>query len=187
MPQHDALLAWRRVLDNVVLPLELQGMPRRRARLRARPLLERFGLGPFATAWPWQLSGGMRQRVAFLRTVIADKSLMLLDEPFGALDGITRADLQVWLSEVRAEYESTVLLVTHDITEAVFMSDRVYVMTPRPGRISAVLDVDLPRPRSLAQREEPTFMAAERELRHELQAAMAYGGEFAERTTGESG
>jgi ABC-type nitrate/sulfonate/bicarbonate transport system ATPase subunit len=180
MPQHDALLPWRRVLDNVVLPLELQGVPRRQARLRARPLLERFGLGEFGSAWPWQLSGGMRQRAAFLRTVMSGRSLMLLDEPFGALDGITRADLQVWLSEVWSEYKTTVLLVTHDITEAVFLSDRVFVMTPRPGRIACVLDVDLPRPRTLAQREQDSFMAVEGLLRHELHAAMALGGEFSE-------
>ncbi len=136
------------------------------------PLLERFGLGDFAQAWPWQLSGGMRQRAAFLRTVIAGQPLMLLDEPFGALDGITRADLQEWLSGVWAEFGTTVLLVTHDITEAVFLSDRVYVMTPRPGRIASVLEVDLPRPRRLAQREDEPFQALEAKLRHGLVAAM---------------
>jgi ABC-type nitrate/sulfonate/bicarbonate transport system ATPase subunit len=178
MPQHDALLDWRRVVDNVALSLELQGVARREARRRALPLLERFGLGEFTRAWPWQLSGGMRQRVAFLRTVIAGRSLLLLDEPFGALDGITRSDLQQWLSQVWAELGSTVLLVTHDITEAVFLSDRIYVMTPRPGRIAAVLDVDLPRPRTLAQLQSDRFMALEQRLRGELHAAMASWGEF---------
>jgi NitT/TauT family transport system ATP-binding protein len=173
MPQHDALLGWRRVVDNVVLPLELRGVKRPQARRQALPLLKRFGLGDFARAWPWQLSGGMRQRAAFLRTVIAGQSLMLLDEPFGALDGITRADLQEWLSGVWAEFGSTVLLVTHDITEAVFLSDRVYVMTPRPGRVASVLDVDLPRPRRLSQREDEPFQALEAELRHRLGDAMA--------------
>ena len=172
MPQHDALLGWRRVLDNVVLPLELAGTSRKEARKRAMPLLERFGLGEFAHAWPWQLSGGMRQRTAFLRTVIAGHPLMLLDEPFGALDGITRADLQEWLSKVWAEFGATVLLVTHDITEAVFLSDRVYVMTPRPGRVASVLEVDLPRPRRLGQREDEGFQALEARLRHELATAM---------------
>jgi ABC-type nitrate/sulfonate/bicarbonate transport system ATPase subunit len=172
MPQHDALLGWRRVVDNVVLPLELRGVKRAQARRQALPLLERFGLGDFAHAWPWQLSGGMRQRAAFLRTVIAGQPLMLLDEPFGALDGITRADLQEWLSGVWAEFGATVLLVTHDITEAVFLSDRIYVMTPRPGRVASVLDVDLPRPRRLAQREDEPFQALEAELRHRLVAAM---------------
>jgi ABC-type nitrate/sulfonate/bicarbonate transport system ATPase subunit len=172
MPQHDALLGWRTVLDNVVLPLEVAGTSRKEARQRAMPMLERFGLGEFAQAWPWQLSGGMRQRTAFLRTVIAGHPLMLLDEPFGALDGITRADLQEWLSEVWAEFGATVLLVTHDITEAVFLSDRVYVMTPRPGRVACVLDVKLPRPRRLGQREDEAFQALEARLRHELAAAM---------------
>jgi ABC-type nitrate/sulfonate/bicarbonate transport system ATPase subunit len=173
MPQHDALLGWRRVVDNVVLPLELRGVSRKEARKRAFPLLERFGLGDFAHAWPWQLSGGMRQRTAFLRTVIAGHPLMLLDEPFGALDGITRADLQEWLTGVWAEFGATVLLVTHDITEAVFLSDRVYVMTPRPGRTASILEVDLPRPRRLAQREDEAFQALEGHLRHELATAMA--------------
>ncbi len=181
MPQHDALLGWRRVLDNVVLPLELAGISRKEARKRAVPMLERFGLGDFAHAWPWQLSGGMRQRTAFLRTVIAGHPLMLLDEPFGALDGITRADLQEWLSEVWAEFGATVLLVTHDITEAVFLSDRVYVMTPRPGRVASVLEIDLPRPRRLGQREDEVFQALEARLRHELAMAMASSFDLAAR------
>ena len=103
MPQHDALLPWRRVVDNTTLALELQGVPRRPARARALPLLERFGLKQFAQAWPWQLSGGMRHRVGFLRTVISEPSLMMLDEPFTALDTFTRSDLQQWLARVWAE------------------------------------------------------------------------------------
>jgi ABC-type nitrate/sulfonate/bicarbonate transport system ATPase subunit len=178
MPQHDALLDWRRVIDNVGLSLELQGVGRSEARRRALPLLERFDLAEFARAWPWQLSGGMRQRVAFLRTVIAGCSPMLLDEPFGALDGITRVDLQRWLSRVWAEVGSTVLLVTHDITEAVFLSDRIYVMSPRPGRITATIDVDLPRPRTASQRDEPAFVATEQRLRRELNSAILSWGEF---------
>jgi putative hydroxymethylpyrimidine transport system ATP-binding protein len=120
----------------------------------------------------------MRQRVAFLRTVIAGCSPMLLDEPFGALDGITRVDLQRWLSRVWAEVGSTVLLVTHDITEAVFLSDRIYVMSPRPGRITATIDVDLPRPRTASQRDEPAFVATEQRLRRELNSAILSWGEF---------
>ncbi len=178
MPQHDALLDWRRVIDNVALSLELEGVGRREARRRALPLLERFGLGQFARAWPWQLSGGMRQRVAFLRTVIADRKLLLLDEPFGALDGITRVDLQQWLSGVWSEVGSTVLLVTHDIGEAVTLSDRIYVMSPRPGRITAVIDVDLPRPRTVALQGQETFVAIEQRLRSELHSAMVRWGEF---------
>jgi ABC-type nitrate/sulfonate/bicarbonate transport system ATPase subunit len=173
MPQRDALLDWQRVIDNVTLPLRLRGESKAQARATARPLLERFGLGEFVRAWPWQLSGGMRQRAAFLRTVITEPALMLLDEPFGALDGITRADLQVWLSGVWSEFASTVLLVTHDTTEAVFLSDRVYVMTPRPGRVAAVVDIDLPRPRTLADQESEAFVTLERRLRHELRASAA--------------
>jgi putative hydroxymethylpyrimidine transport system ATP-binding protein len=176
MPQHDGLLEWRRVIDNVTLPLELSGARRRDARLRAQPLLERFGLGEFARSWPWQLSGGMRQRAAFLRTVISEPSRLLLDEPFGALDGITRADLQVWLTGVWGEFHSTVLLITHDVAEAVFLSDRVYVMGPRPGRVVAELAVDLPRPRRIEVQETAAFLDLERRLRAELRAAVGFPG-----------
>jgi ABC-type nitrate/sulfonate/bicarbonate transport system ATPase subunit len=180
MPQRDALLDWRRLIDNVTLPLELAGVGRREARRRAQPLLDRFGLGDFARAWPWQLSGGMRHRAAFLRTVIAGRSRLLLDEPFGALDGITRADLQDWLTGVWAEYGSTVLLITHDVAEAVFLSDRIEVMGPRPGRIVAEITVDLPRPRPPQVRESEAFAALERHLRAELRNAMWGGAARAE-------
>jgi putative hydroxymethylpyrimidine transport system ATP-binding protein len=178
MPQRDALLAWRKVIDNITLPLELQGMPRREARLKAGPLLKRFGLDEFAKAWPWQLSGGMRQRVALLRTIITDPALILLDEPFGALDSITRADLQSWLLEAWSGVGATVLLVTHDIEESVLLADRVYVMTPRPGRIAAVIDIDLPRPRTAELRETDAFVALERHVRHELRVALVAYSEF---------
>ena len=180
MPQHDALLPWRRVIDNVTLPLELRGVPRGTARRTAQPLLDRFGLGEFSRAWPWQLSGGMRQRVALLRTVIGDPALMLLDEPFGALDSITRSDLQDWLLRAWGGVGATVLLVTHDISEAVLLSDKVYVMTPRPGRIAAVIDIGLPRPRTPELREDDAFVAVERQVRHELQRAISEHGEFSE-------
>ncbi len=170
MPQRDALLPWRRTLDNVTIGLEIAGVPRGAARERARPLLERFGLGGFETAWPWQLSGGMRQRAAFLRTVLLGRPAMLLDEPFGALDGITRSELQQWLLEVWSEVGSTVLLITHDVAEAVFLADRVYVMTPRPGRVGGALEIDLPRPRSLAVEESSEFGAYEARLREALRA-----------------
>jgi len=179
MPQQDALLDWRRVVDNVTLPLEVRGVRRSHARRRALPLLERFGLSEFVGAWPWQLSGGMRQRVAFLRTVIDEPALMLLDEPFGALDGITRADLQQWLGTVWAEFESTIVLVTHDIGEAVFLADRVFVMSPRPGRIVAEVPVSLPRPRVSAVRESDDFLHLERVVRRALHAAMLGSGELA--------
>ena len=170
MPQRDSLLPWRRVLDNTTLGLELAGVPRDEARRRAEPLLERFGLGAFTRAWPWQLSGGMRQRAAFLRTVLTGRPVMLLDEPFGALDGITRTELQAWLLEVWAEVGSTVLVITHDVAEAAFLADRVYVMAPRPGRVSDVIDIDLPRPRTLELEETPAFAAAEAALRRALRS-----------------
>jgi ABC-type nitrate/sulfonate/bicarbonate transport system ATPase subunit len=170
MPQRDGLLPWRRVVDNVNIGLELAGAPRREARAQAEPLLERFGLGDFAHAWPWQLSGGMRQRAAFLRTVLLGKPAMLLDEPFGALDGITRGDLQQWLLGVWEEVGSTVLLVTHDVAEAVFLADRVYVMSSRPGHVSAILTIELPRPRTLEVEESAAFADHESRLREVLRA-----------------
>jgi ABC-type nitrate/sulfonate/bicarbonate transport system ATPase subunit len=170
MPQRDALLPWRHTIDNVAIGLELAGVSRGQARAQARPLLERFGLGGFERAWPWQLSGGMRQRAAFLRTVLLGKPAMLLDEPFGALDGITRAELQQWLLEVWSEFGSTVALITHDVAEAVFLADRVYVMSPAPGRTCGVIEIDLPRPRTLAIEESPEFAALETRLREALRS-----------------
>ena len=168
MPQRDGLLPWRRAIDNVTLGLELGDVSRDAARDRARPLLERFGLGSFERAWPWQLSGGMRHRVAFLRTVLMGKPAMLLDEPFGALDGITRTELQQWLLSVWEEVGTTVALITHDVAEAVFLADRVYVMTPRPGRVSAIIEIPLARPRTRAVQETDAFSALEQQLRHAL-------------------
>ena len=175
MPQRDALLPWRRVVDNVTIGLELEGVGRAEARDQALPLLERFGLGDFTDSWPWQLSGGMRHRAAFLRTAITGKPVMLLDEPFGALDGITRAELQQWLLDVWREIGATVLLVTHDVSEAVFLADRVLVMSPRPGRIVAEEVVGLARPRELRVEESPEFAAAESRLREALREAVLAG------------
>jgi len=172
MPQRDGLLPWKRTIDNVTIGLELAGVGRSEAREQARPLIERFGLGGFERAWPWQLSGGMRHRAAFLRTVLLGRRVMLLDEPFGALDGITRADLQQWLLEVWSEVRTTVVLITHDVTEAVFLADRVYVLSPRPGRVAAELAIDLPRPRSLETLETPAFAQHETRLREALRAAV---------------
>ena len=149
MPQRDLLLPWRDALGNAALALECQGVPRAEARRRATPLFERFGLTEFERVRPAALSGGMRQRVAFLRTLLQGRPVLLLDEPFGALDAITRADLREWLSAALAEEPRTVLLVTHDVEEAVFLADRVVVLSARPGRMVAEFEVDLPRPRSL--------------------------------------
>jgi NitT/TauT family transport system ATP-binding protein len=149
MPQRDLLLPWRDALGNAALALECQGVSRSLARRRAAPLFRRFGLDRFQDVRPAGLSGGMRQRVAFLRTLLPGRPVLLLDEPFGALDAITRADLREWLSAALADEPRTVLLVTHDVEEAVFLADRIVVLSPRPGRVVADFDVDLPRPRSV--------------------------------------
>jgi ABC-type nitrate/sulfonate/bicarbonate transport system ATPase subunit len=149
MPQRDLLLPWRDALGNAALALECQGVPRAEARRRAAPLFERFGLAEFERSRPAELSGGMRQRVAFLRTLLPGRPLLLLDEPFGALDAITRADLQEWLAGMLTEEPRTVLLVTHDVEEAVFLADRVIVLSARPGRMVAEFEVRLARPRSV--------------------------------------
>jgi NitT/TauT family transport system ATP-binding protein len=147
MPQRDLLLPWRDALGNAALALECAGAPRAEARRRAAPLFERFGLAEFETARPAELSGGMRQRVAFIRTLLPGRPVLLLDEPFAALDAITRAEMQQWLADALAAEPRTVVLVTHDVEEAVYLADRVAVLSPRPGRVVAEIDVPLPRPR----------------------------------------
>jgi ABC-type nitrate/sulfonate/bicarbonate transport system ATPase subunit len=147
MPQRDLLLPWRSALDNAALSLRLHGASKAEARRRARPLFDRFGLSAFAEARPTELSGGMRQRVAFLRTLLAGKPVLLLDEPFGSLDSITRADMQVWLAKALLEEPRTVLLVSHDVEEALFLCDRVLVLSGRPGRVKSEIAVEIPRPR----------------------------------------
>jgi ABC-type nitrate/sulfonate/bicarbonate transport system ATPase subunit len=147
MPQRDLLLPWRDGLGNAALALECSGVARREARRRAAPLFERFGLAEFERSYPRELSGGMRQRVAFLRTLLAGRPVLLLDEPFASLDSITRASMQEWLAQALASEPRTVVLVTHDVEEALFLADRVAVMSPRPGRIVASLEVPMARPR----------------------------------------
>jgi len=142
MPQRDLLLPWRTALDNAAIALENRGVSRAEARARTRPLFERFGLASFENTRPARLSGGMRQRVSFLRTLMADKDVLLLDEPFGALDSITRAQLQQWLVHAMNAVPRTVLLVTHDVEEALLLSHRVVVLSERPGRVVCVLDTD---------------------------------------------
>jgi ABC-type nitrate/sulfonate/bicarbonate transport system ATPase subunit len=164
MPQQDLLFPWRTVLDNTTLGLEVAGMRRRDARERARPLFREFGLDGFEDARPGELSGGMRQRAALLRTVVQDRPVLLLDEPFGALDALTRTEMQVWLSRTRARFAWTVVLVTHDVREAVFLADRVAVLGPRPTSVLREVRVDLPRPRELSVLTDPAFTAAEAEL-----------------------
>ncbi len=156
MPQQDMLFPWRTVLENVSLGLEVQGERPAAARARASALCPQFGLGGFEHRRPQELSGGMRQRASFLRTYLLGRSFLLLDEPFGALDAITRGQLQAWLAEAWHRIGGSALLVTHDPHEAVALSDRVYVMSPRPGRITHVIEVDLPRPRGARAAETET-------------------------------
>ncbi len=171
MPQDDLLMPWRTTLDNVTLGLELAGVERAQARRRARAELERFGLAGFERHWPRALSGGMRQRAALLRTFLAGRDVLLLDEPFGALDALTREELREWLLEVWESDRKTILLVTHDVEEAVFLSDRVYVMSGRPGRIRATVEVPLPRPRAPELTMTPEFIALEQQVRAPLREA----------------
>jgi NitT/TauT family transport system ATP-binding protein len=148
MPQHDLLLPWLSALDNAALALRIAHVPRRRARARAAELFAELGLAGFEHSRPQELSGGMRQRVAFVRTLLSGKQLLCLDEPFGALDAITRAEMHAWLADALDHEPRTVMLVTHDVEEAVVLADRVVVLSPRPGRVVAELEVALERPRS---------------------------------------
>jgi NitT/TauT family transport system ATP-binding protein len=148
MPQRDLLLPWLSAIDNAALAVRVAGAGRAQARARAHPLFAAFGLEGFERARTHELSGGMRQRVAFLRTLLAGKPVLCLDEPFGALDALTRREMQEWLAAALGRERRTVLLVTHDVEEAVLLADRIVVLSPRPGRVVAELVVDLPRPRS---------------------------------------
>ena len=171
MQQRDLLMPWRSVLDNTILGLELGGVGRTVARTQARQELERFGLAGFEDSWPATLSGGMRQRAALLRTFLAGRDALLLDEPFGALDALTRAEMQRWLLEVWDADRQTILLVTHDVDEAVLLSDRVYVMSPRPGRVVLEVAVELPRPRPAELAMTQEFAALKQRLLVPLMAA----------------
>jgi NitT/TauT family transport system ATP-binding protein len=147
MPQRDGLLPWLSALDNAALALRVAGVDRGTARTAAHGHFAAFGLEGFERARPRELSGGMRQRVAFLRTLLAGRPLLCLDEPFGALDALTRGQMQRWLGEALRREPRTVLLVTHDVEEAVLLADRIVLLSPRPGRVIATLDVPLGRPR----------------------------------------
>jgi ABC-type nitrate/sulfonate/bicarbonate transport system ATPase subunit len=156
MPQRDLLLPWLSAIDNAGLALRARGVSREDARAQAGPWLERFGLAGFERTRPAELSGGMRQRVSFLRSLLAGKPVLALDEPFAALDAITRAEMQAWLAHVLEIESRTVVLVTHDVEEAVMLGDRVVVMSPRPGKAVAEIEVELPRPR---RRTDPAVVA----------------------------
>ncbi len=162
--QQDVLLEWRSALDNVLLQAEIRKSDMGEARTRARELLRMVSLQDFEDAYPRELSGGMRQRVSICRSLLHQPPLLLMDEPFGALDAMTRDQLQIDLLKLCAARDMTVFFITHSISEAIFLSDRVVVMTPRPGRIERVMDIDLPRPRRLALREDPKFIGYVHEL-----------------------
>lgn len=168
MPQKDVLFPWRTVLDNVILPLELRGISKKEAKNKALPLFPQFGLEGFHNHYPLMLSGGMRQRANFLRTFLSDKSLILLDEPFAKLDALTRAELQKWLLSICEERDLTVLLITHDIDEAIFLSDRIYIMSHRPGEIVKEVEVAIPRPRSPEQFSTSTWLSLKEQLIQKL-------------------
>jgi NitT/TauT family transport system ATP-binding protein len=155
--QRDVLLDWRRVIDNILLPIEFKRQRKADWTAKALELLETMGLKGLDQRYPWQLSGGQRQRVAICRALIQSPSLLLMDEPFGALDALTRDDLNLELQRVWMQTHKSVLFITHGITEAIFLSDRVVVMAANPGRILETIDIDLPRPRTLDMRETPEF------------------------------
>ncbi len=163
-PQRDALLPWRRVVGNAALGAEMAGVPRPEARAHAAALLDRFGLAGFERAWPAQLSGGMRQRVAIARTFLTGRSPLLLDEPFGALDALTRRDLYGWLEEVWEDDRRSTVLVTHDVDEALTLADRIVVLSARPGRVVAAEDVPFARPRMAELLVDPAWAAARARL-----------------------
>ena len=163
MLQKDLLLPWRTVVGNIVLGAALRRKVTREDRERAAELATRYGLGEFLNHYPRALSGGMRQRVAFMRTLALQADLLLLDEPFGALDAQTRLEMQMWLLSICQELNATILFITHDVDEAIFLSDRVVVFTGRPGTIAADLPVDTPRPRGLDVLTTPAFVERKRE------------------------
>ena len=169
--QSDLLLSWRSILDNVLLPIEIRKLDRVKYIPRARELLAQVGLGGFDDKFPFELSGGMRQRVAICRALIQEPGLLLMDEPFGALDALTREQMIMDLQTMWLRLGNTVLFITHGIDEAVFLADRVIVMTPRPGRVARDLQIDIPRPRSWnAVHESAAFQQYVREVREIFEA-----------------
>ncbi len=164
MPQQPLLLPWRTVEENVLLGLDVRHVPRKQALEEARTLLKRFGLLDFATNYPTTLSGGMRQRVALLRTVLFYPQFLLLDEPFGALDALTRLSAQIWLSDLWQSLHASVVFITHDVREAILLSDRIYVLSARPAQVLRVVEIDLPRPRLQEHLAHPQAVQLEQEL-----------------------
>jgi NitT/TauT family transport system ATP-binding protein len=167
--QQANLMPWRSVMDNIKLPLELEGMDESRARVKAQEMVELVGLNGFEDSWPRELSGGMAQRVAIARALIHDPDLLLLDEPFGSLDAITRERMWMELSRIWQARQKTVIMVTHSINESLFLADRVLVLTQRPGKIKLDVEVDLPRPRKDDIRYTPHFGKLARKLREAIE------------------
>lgn len=166
--QTPVLLPWRKTLQNLMLPVEILGLDKEKCRQRALELLKLTGLAEFEDSAPRALSGGMQQRAAICRALVYDPPVLLMDEPFGALDAMTREELNVELLKIWQEKRKTVLFVTHSISEAIFLSDRVIVMTPRPGRIKNIFEVDLPRPRDITFKANPAFGKLELAIRQEI-------------------
>ncbi len=162
--QQSTLLEWRTALGNVLFQVEMRGLPARDYRARAMALLDQVGLKDFANAHPHQLSGGMKQRVAIARALVHDPGLLLMDEPFGALDALTREQMRLDLEALWLRRRMTVLFVTHSVDEAVLLADRVVVMSPRPGRIERIIKIDMERPRGLRARRDPEFLRIEEEI-----------------------
>ncbi len=169
MPQQDLLLPWRNVIDNATLALDIEGTPKAQARAHALRMLPEFGLAGFEDRYPHELSGGMRQRVALMRTFLFERDLMLLDEPFGALDALTRSMMQRWLLDIWQKHRRTILFITHDVDEAIFLADRVIVMTARPGKVKLEERIDLPRPRRADVVTSPEFIAIKKRLLHAIE------------------
>jgi ABC-type nitrate/sulfonate/bicarbonate transport system ATPase subunit len=163
MLQKDLLLPWRTIVENVILGMEIKGTAKSEAKDKALPLLKKYGLGGFENSYPSQLSGGMRQRAALLRTILYDKEIILLDEPFGALDAQTRAMMQEWLLDLWDDFKKTILFITHDLDEAIYLSDEVYIMSARPGNIKTHMMIPLDRPRKPTIVTSSAFMELKRE------------------------
>jgi len=166
MYQKDLLLSWLKIIDNVALPLRVKGVSKKAARAEVASLFETFGLEGFEHKYPHQLSGGMRQRAALMRTYVYSRDIMLLDEPFGGLDALTKAKMQDWLLGVNDELKASILFITHDIEEAIYLSDRIYLMSDRPSTIKEEILVELPRPRNRDMMVSETFTQLKKKLLH---------------------
>lgn len=169
--QDDILLSWRSVLDNIMLQAEIRKLDKKKTKEKALELIKSVGLDGFENSFPNELSGGMRQRVSICRALVHDSSIILMDEPFSALDALTTDQMNIDLQQIWLQNQKTVLFITHSITDAIFLSDVVYVMSPRPGKIIKRVDIDLERPRKLSVREESRFSEYVKEIRQAFESA----------------